>query len=65
MGSGSYSPSSSSSESVSEAESSPSWNGKRPVAISMSEMPRDQTSDLMVYAAPWMRSGCMVSIGTD
>ena len=43
------------SKSISSGESE---KGKRPRASSMREMPRDQTSDLMVYGAPWMRSGC-------
>ena len=40
--------------------SASSENGNRPSASSMSEIPRDQTSDLTVYCAPWMRSGCIV-----
>jgi hypothetical protein len=35
-----------------------SAKGKRPSASSMSEMPSDQTSDLTVYCAPCIRSGC-------
>jgi hypothetical protein len=31
--------------------------GNRPRASSMSEIPSDQTSDLTVYGAPWIRSG--------
>ena len=46
VGSGSYSPSPS--ESSGSEEASESWNGNRPVAISIKEMPRDQTSDLIV-----------------
>ena len=45
------------SSSLSEAESGESENGNRPRASSMSDTPRDQTSDLMVYGAPWIRSG--------
>lgn len=35
-----------------------SENGNRPSASSMSEIPSDHTSDLTVYCAPWIRSGC-------
>ncbi len=42
------------SKSISSGESE---KGNRPRASSIREMPRDQTSDLMVYGAPWMRSG--------
>ena len=45
------------SSSLSEAESGESENGNRPRASSMSDTPSDQTSDLMVYGAPWIRSG--------
>ena len=38
--------------------SASSEKGKRPSASSMSEIPSDQTSDLTVYCAPWIRSGC-------
>jgi hypothetical protein len=41
----------------SESSSDDSAKGKRPSASSMSEMPKDQTSDLTVYWAPCMRSG--------
>lgn len=45
------------SRSESSSSSSDSEKGKRPRASSISEMPRDQTSDLTVYWAPWIRSG--------
>jgi hypothetical protein len=45
------------SSSLSEAESGESENGNRPRASSMRDTPRDQTSDLIVYGAPWIRSG--------
>ena len=45
------------SSSLSEAESGESENGKRPRASSMRDTPSDQTSDLIVYGAPWIRSG--------
>jgi len=32
--------------------------GKRPRASSIKEIPRDHTSDLTVYCAPCIRSGC-------
>lgn len=44
----------------SDSESSDdSEKGNRPKASSISVMPRDQTSDLTVYWAPWIRSGCV------
>jgi hypothetical protein len=42
----------------SESSEEDSEKGKRPRASSMREMPRDQTSDLTVYCAPCIRSGC-------
>ena len=48
------------SESSSEADSE---KGNRPRASSMSEIPRDHTSDLTVYCAPCIRSGYKISIG--
>jgi len=45
------------SSSLSEAESGESENGNRPRASSMRDTPSDQTSDLIVYGAPWIRSG--------
>ena len=50
-------PSKSSKSDKSESDVSSSENGKRPNASSISEIPRDQTSDLTVYCAPWIRSG--------
>lgn len=46
--------------SYSESESSEvdSENGKRPRASSIKEIPSDHTSDLTVYCAPCIRSGC-------
>jgi hypothetical protein len=41
----------------SESSSEDSENGKRPRASSISDMPRDQTSDFTVYWAPCIRSG--------
>ena len=46
----------------SKSESSDAWsseNGNRPSASSIRETPSDQTSDLTVYCAPWIRSGCV------
>lgn len=55
VGSGSNSPSESSASPESE-------NGNRPRANSISDTPSDQTSDLIVYGAPWIRSGYTVSL---
>lgn len=48
----------------SESESE-SANGKRPSASSISEMPRDHTSDLTVYCAPCIRSGLSKKISHE
>ena len=48
-------PSKSESSSSSDVDSE---NGKRPRASSIKEMPSDHTSDLTVYCAPCIRSGC-------
>jgi hypothetical protein len=53
------------SSSLSEAESGESENGNRPRASSMRDTPRDQTSDLIVYGAPWIRSGCVSAQHSD
>lgn len=47
------------SSSSSEPESGESEKGNRPRASSMRDTPRDQTSDLIVYGAPWIRSGSL------
>ena len=41
----------------SESSEDDSAKGNRPSASSINEMPRDHTSDLTVYCAPWIRSG--------
>lgn len=43
----------------SESSGSVSAKGNRPSASSMSEIPKDHTSDLTVYCAPCIRSGCL------
>jgi len=50
------------SESSSDADSE---NGNRPSASSISEIPRDHTSDLTVYCAPCIRSGYGTRFGIN
>lgn len=42
----------------SESSDAESENGNRPKASSISDIPSDHTSDLTVYCAPCIRSGC-------
>ncbi len=53
------------SNSESESSDVDSENGKRPKASSISEIPSDHTSDLTVYCAPCIRSGCHDDIGKE
>lgn len=41
----------------SESSETDSAKGNLPIANSIKEIPVDQTSDLTVYCAPWIRSG--------